>query len=116
MSNLVVSAVAEEGEESIDEFVDCEDYPGSQALGTGDYTASEDVDEELALLQYLCAEDEEPSQESTSPGAEPAMSFATSFTSSFSQSETSSKRTRASHSPPSNSQSRKKHGSGKKIR
>jgi hypothetical protein len=96
----ITVAVAEQYEESTDEFVDCEDYP-----------ASGDVDEEPVLPQYLCAEDEqsqdEPSQESISLGAEPAMSFATSFTSSFSQSQTSSKRTRPSHSPPSNSQPRK---------
>ncbi|KAB5513040.1 hypothetical protein GE09DRAFT_638816 [Coniochaeta sp. 2T2.1] len=42
------------------------------------------------------------------------MSFATSFTSSFNaQSQSSSKRNRASHSPPSNPQPRKKHGSAK---
>ncbi|KAB5536141.1 hypothetical protein GE09DRAFT_1226875 [Coniochaeta sp. 2T2.1] len=38
------------------------------------------VDEEPAPLQYIYADDEEPSQDSTSAGAEPA---ATSFTSSF---------------------------------
>jgi hypothetical protein len=65
-------------------------------------------DEEPALSQY----DEEPSQESTSLGAEPAMSFATSFTS-FSQSLTGSKRTRPFRSPP---QPSKKHGSAKKTR
>jgi hypothetical protein len=54
--------------------------------------------------------DEEPSQESTSLGAEPAMSL--SLTSSFaSQSQISSKRDR--DSPPSNSRPRKKHDSGK---
>ena len=105
----ITVAVAEQYEESTDEFVDCEDYPGSQAVGIEDYAASRDVDEEPALPPYLCAEGEEPSQESTSLGAEPAMSFATSF----SQSQTSSKRTRASHSPPSNSQPRKKYDRAK---
>ncbi|KAK0701547.1 hypothetical protein B0T21DRAFT_417097 [Apiosordaria backusii] len=83
--------------------------PGSQAVNTEEYAASGNVDEEPALPQYLCAEDEEPSQESASLGAEPAMSFATSFTSSFSTpSQTNSKRTRAPHSPPSNSEPHKK--------
>ncbi|KAK3899547.1 hypothetical protein C8A05DRAFT_46418 [Staphylotrichum tortipilum] len=95
--------VAVGDEESTDEFVDCEDYPGSRAVSTEDYPAFRDIDEEPALRQYLCAEDEEPSQESTFLGAEPAMSLATSFTSSFTQSQASSKRTRASPSPPSNS-------------
>ena len=97
-----------ECEESADEFVDCEDYP-SQAVGIGDFAATGDVDEELALPPYLCAEDEEPSQDSTSLGAEPAMSFTTSFTSSH----TGSKRTRPSRSPP---QPSKKHGSANKTR
>jgi hypothetical protein len=109
-AEITVAAVGQ-SEESTDEFVDCEDYPGSQAVGTENYAASGHVDEEPALPQYLYAEDEEPSQESTSLGAEPAISLATSFTSSFSQSQTSSKRTRASHSPPSNSRPYKKHGS-----
>jgi hypothetical protein len=80
----ITVAVAEQDEDSTDEFADCEDYPGSQAVGTEGYAASGFVDEGLPLPQYLCAEDEEPSQESTSLGAEPAISFATSFTSSFS--------------------------------
>ncbi|KAK3336901.1 hypothetical protein B0T19DRAFT_471902 [Cercophora scortea] len=100
-------AVAKQDEESTDEFVDRDDYPGSQAVGTEGYAASGDVDEEPALPQHLCAEDEEPSQESTALGAEPAKSFATSSTSSFSApSQTSSKRTRVPPSPPSNSQPR----------
>jgi hypothetical protein len=110
-----ITVAVAEYEESTDEFVDCEDY-SSQAVGTEDYAAPGDVDKEPALPQYLCAEDEEPSQESTSLGAEPAMSFATSFASSFSQSQTSSKRTRSPRSPPSNSQARKKHGSARRTR
>jgi hypothetical protein len=111
-----ITAAVAEYEESTDEFVDCEDYP-SQAVGTEDYAAPGDVDEEPALPQYLCAEDEEPSQESTSLGPEPAISLATSFTSSFSApSQTSSKRTRAPHSPPSNSQPHKKHVSTRRTR
>ncbi|KAK4243016.1 hypothetical protein C7999DRAFT_18559, partial [Corynascus novoguineensis] len=43
------------------------------------------------------------------------ISLATSFTSSFSRSQTSSKRTRASHSPPSNSQPYKIYGSTKRT-
>ncbi|KAL2752767.1 hypothetical protein ACRALDRAFT_213132 [Sodiomyces alcalophilus JCM 7366] len=58
--------VAEQFEQLTDEFVDCEDDPGSQAVGTKDYAAPGDVDEEPARPKYLCAEDEEPSQESTS--------------------------------------------------
>lgn len=103
----ITVAVTEQYEELADEFVDCEDYPVSQVVGIEDHAASGDVDEEPAHPQY--AEDEEPSQESASLGAEPAISFATSLPSSFSQSQTSSKRTRASDSPPSNSQPRKKH-------
>jgi hypothetical protein len=109
-------AVAEQYEEATDEFVDCEDYPGSQAVSTDDYAAPGDVEEAPALPQYLYAEDEEPSQESASLGAEPAMSFATSFASSFSQSQTSSKRTRSPRSPPSNSQPRKKNSSARRTR
>ncbi|KAK3311472.1 uncharacterized protein B0T15DRAFT_482486 [Chaetomium strumarium] len=101
-------AIAEHYEDSTaDEFVDCEEY-ASQVVGIENHPAFGDADEALAPPQYLYAEDEEPSQESTSLGAEPAMSFATSFTLSFIQSQTSSKRTRASHSPPSNSRPRKK--------
>ncbi|KAK3338037.1 hypothetical protein B0H65DRAFT_542475 [Neurospora tetraspora] len=57
----ITVVIADKNEESTDEFVDCEDYHGSQAVGTEDYTAPEDV-EEPALPQDLCAEDEEPSQ------------------------------------------------------
>ncbi|KAL2255536.1 hypothetical protein VTK26DRAFT_3174 [Humicola hyalothermophila] len=105
-------ATAEEYEDSTaDKFVDCEESP-IQAVGTEDYVARGDVDVGPALPQYL--EDEEPSQESTSLGAEPAMSFATSFTSSFTaQSQISSKRSRDSP-PSSNSRPRKKHDSAKK--
>jgi len=102
----IIVAAADQYEESTDEFVDYKDHPGSQAVGTENYAAS---GEAQALPQYIYTEDEEPSQESTSLNAEPAMSFSTSFTSSFSQSQTSSKRTRVSHSPSSNSQPRKKH-------
>ncbi|KAK5653472.1 hypothetical protein OQA88_8958 [Cercophora sp. LCS_1] len=80
----VTVAAAEQYQEATDEFTDCEDHGGSQAVGTVGYAESGDVDEEPALPQYLCAEDEEPSQESTSLGVESAMSFATSFASSFS--------------------------------
>ncbi|KAK3989993.1 hypothetical protein QBC44DRAFT_342252 [Cladorrhinum sp. PSN332] len=112
----ITVAVTEQYEGSTaDEFVDCEDHVGSQAVGAWNDIAAQDVDEGPALPEYLY-EEEEPSQESTSLGAEPAMSLATSFTSSFSQSQTSSKRTRASHSPPSNSQPYKKHGSAKWTR
>lgn len=97
-------------EESTDEFLDCEDYAESQAVGIENHAVSRDTEEGPALPQYLYTEDEEPGQESTSLGADLAMSFATSVTSSFSApSQTSSKRTRASHSPPSNSQPHKKH-------
>lgn len=74
----------EHSEESTEEFVDCEDYPRSQAVGTEDDTVPGDVEEAPALPQYLYTVDEEPSQESTSLGAKPAISFATSFASSFS--------------------------------
>jgi hypothetical protein len=57
----ITVAVAEQYEESTDGFVDCEDYPGSQAVGTDDYAAPGDVEESPALIQYLYAEDEEPS-------------------------------------------------------
>ncbi|KAK3304837.1 uncharacterized protein B0T15DRAFT_399986, partial [Chaetomium strumarium] len=111
----IIVAVAEQDEESTaDEFIDYEDYTGSQVVGTENHAASGDVGEEPALPQYLYAEDEEPSQESPSLGAESAISLATSFTSSFSQ--TSSKRTRAPDSPPSNSQPHKKHGSARRTR
>jgi hypothetical protein len=110
-----VTAVVEQYEESTDEFVDCEDYPGSRAIGAENYATSQDVNGEPAPPQYLHEEEEEPSQQSTSLGAGPATSFATSFTSSFTaQSQTSSKRNRASNSPPSNSRPRKKHDSTKK--
>jgi hypothetical protein len=111
----ITEAVVEQ-EESTDEFVDCEDYPGSQAVGTDDYATPGGAEEAPTLPQYLYVEEEEPSQDSTSLGAEPAMSFATSFASSFSQSQTSSKRTRSPRSPPSNSQPRKKHGSATRTR
>ncbi|KAJ4413916.1 hypothetical protein N0V85_003383 [Neurospora sp. IMI 360204] len=71
--------------ESPDESVDCEDRPGSQAVGTEDDTAPEDV--------------EEP---------------ATNFTSRVNQSQTGSKRSRASHRPPAISQPRKQHDGVKK--
>lgn len=88
--------------------MDCVDY-ATQAVGTEDYAAPGDVEDEPALPHYL--EDDEPSQESTFFGAEPAMSFATSFTSSFTaQGQTSSKRNR--DSPPS--KPRRKHDSAKK--
>jgi hypothetical protein len=106
-------AVAEQHEESTDEFVDCEDHPGSQAVGTENYAVFGDV-EEPAPPQYLCAEDEEPSHVSTSLGAEPAMSFATSFTSSFTAESQTSKRDR--DNPPSNSRPHKKHNSAKRTR
>ncbi|KAK0703471.1 hypothetical protein B0T26DRAFT_681137 [Lasiosphaeria miniovina] len=91
----------------------CEDYVGPQAIGTENYAASHDLDDGPALTLY--AEGKEPSQGSTSLGPEPAMSFDTSFGSSFSaQRQTSSKRNRAPHSPPSNAQPHKKHGSAKR--
>ncbi|KAK3304692.1 uncharacterized protein B0T15DRAFT_250724 [Chaetomium strumarium] len=107
--------VAEQSKElASDNFVDCEEYAGSQAIGTENYAIAKDVEEVPARPQYLYAEDEEPSQESTTLG-EPTISFATSFTSSFTaQSQTSSKRNRASNSPPSNSRPRKKHDPAKK--
>ncbi|KAK4031296.1 hypothetical protein C8A01DRAFT_21466, partial [Parachaetomium inaequale] len=46
----ITVAVAEQDEESTNEFVDCEDYPGLQAIGIEDYAISRDIDEELALL------------------------------------------------------------------
>ncbi|KAB5572199.1 hypothetical protein GE09DRAFT_1170465 [Coniochaeta sp. 2T2.1] len=114
-AEITVAETQQYEESTGDEFVDCEDYVEPQAVGTENYAASQGFDEEPAPLRYLYADDEEPSQESTSAGAEPAMSFATSFTSSFSaQSQSSSKRNRASHSPPSNPQPHKKHDSAKR--
>ncbi|KAK3937685.1 hypothetical protein QBC46DRAFT_460692 [Diplogelasinospora grovesii] len=86
------------------EFVDCKDYVGSQAVSIENHAASRDVDKGPVLPQYLYAEDEECSQESTSLNTlEPAISLATSFTSSFStHSQTGSKRNKASPSPPLN--------------
>jgi len=52
--------VAVGDEESTDEFVDCEDSL-LQPVGTDNYAAPGDVDEEPALPQYLCMEEEEPS-------------------------------------------------------
>jgi hypothetical protein len=114
-AEITVAATQQYEESTCEEFVDCEDYvPGPQAVGTGNYAASQGFDDGPAPPQYLYAEDEEPSQDSTSAGAEPTMSFATSLTSSFSaRSQTSSKRNRASHSPPSNPQPHKKHGFAK---
>ncbi|KAK4244065.1 hypothetical protein C7999DRAFT_44216 [Corynascus novoguineensis] len=109
----ITTAMAEQYEESTDEFVDCEDYPGSQAVGAEDYAAPGDVDEDPVLPPYLYAEDEQPNQGSTSLDAETAMSFATSITSNFSTpSQMSSKRN--IDSPPSKSRPRKKHDSAKK--
>ncbi|KAB5536157.1 hypothetical protein GE09DRAFT_342160 [Coniochaeta sp. 2T2.1] len=111
-AEITVEETQQYAESTCDKFVDCEDYVEPQAVGAENYAASQGFDDGPASPQYLYAEDEEPSQESTSAGAEPAMSFATSFTSSFSaQSQTSSKRNRASYSPPSNPQPHKKHGS-----
>lgn len=59
-------------------------------------------------------EEEEPSQESISLSADPAMSFTRSFTSFTAPSQASSKRTRASNSPPSNAHPHEKHDSAKK--
>jgi hypothetical protein len=113
-------AMTEQYEESTtDEFVDCEDHVESQIIGTANYAVSLEVGEGPALPDYPNEEEEEPSQQSTSLGAgAPAISFATSFTSSIavqleSQTTGSSKRNRASHSPPSHAQPRKKHNSVK---
>lgn len=102
--------VQQYGDSGSDEFVDCEEYVASGAVATENIAASRYVDEGSALPQYLYAEDEEHSQESTSLGAvEPAMSFATSFTSSFStQSLSRSKRSKTSRSPPTEPQLHKK--------
>jgi hypothetical protein len=114
-AEITVAETQQYEESTCGEFVDCEDYVEPQAVGTENYAASQGFDDGPAPPQYLYAEDEEPSQESTSAGAEPAISFATSFTSSFSaQSQSSSKRNRASHSPTSNAQPHKKHGSAKR--
>lgn len=98
------------GDSGSDKFVDCEEYVASGPIATENIAASRSVDGGSALPQYLYAEDEEYSQESTSLGAvKPAMSFASSFTSSFStQSLARSKRSKASCSPPSESQVHKK--------
>lgn len=108
------TAMAEQHEESTDEFVDCDEYPGLQAVGTENYAAFEDV-EEPALPQYLSVENKEPSQDSASLSAEQTMSFATSFTPSLpGEGQITSKRDR--DSPPSNSRPRKKYDSAKRTR
>ncbi|KAL2176560.1 uncharacterized protein P884DRAFT_260578 [Thermothelomyces heterothallicus CBS 202.75] len=113
-AEITVAVTEQYKDSTAGEFVDCEDYVESQAVGTENYATSQDVGEGLTLPEYLHEEEEEPSQQSTSLGAEPAMNFATSFTSSFTvQSQTSSKRNRASNSPPSNSRPRKKHDPAK---
>ncbi|KAK0655285.1 hypothetical protein B0T16DRAFT_450998 [Cercophora newfieldiana] len=98
------------GDSGSDEFVECEEYVGSQAVAAENYAASQDVDEGSALPQYLYAADEDHSQASPSIDVvETSMSFAVSSTSSFStQSEARPKRNKASHSPPSNPQPHKK--------
>lgn len=114
-AEITVAATEQYEDSTADEFVDCEDYAEAQVVGTANYAASQDVGEGLTLPEYLHEEKEEPSQQSTSLGAEPAMSFATSFTSSFTaQSQASLKRDRASDSPPSNSRSHKKHDPAEK--
>ncbi|GAB1311857.1 hypothetical protein MFIFM68171_02067 [Madurella fahalii] len=111
---ITVAKTPQYEESTCDEFVDCEDNVESQAIGAENHAISGDHGEP-ALHQYLY-EEEEPSQQSTSlDTVGPAISFATSFTSNFSApSQTSSKRNRASGSPPSNSQLRKKHGPAKR--
>ena len=90
-------------------FVDGEEDVALGAVAAGKIAISRHFDEG-SVPQYLDAEDEEQSQESTSLGAlEPAASFATSFTSSFStQSVTRSKRSKTSRSPPTEPQLHKK--------
>ncbi|KAK3323514.1 hypothetical protein B0T19DRAFT_206955 [Cercophora scortea] len=115
-AEIIVAETQQYEESSSDEFVDCEDYVEPQTVGTGNYAASQAIDEEPAPLQHLYVDNEQPSQEATSAGAEPAISFTTSFTSSFSaHSQMSSKRNRASHSPPSNTQPHKKQHSAKRL-
>jgi len=41
--------MVEQYEESADEFMDCKDYPGSQAIGTEDHAVPRDAEEEPAL-------------------------------------------------------------------
>lgn len=102
-------------EESCNEIVDYNDHIGPQAGGTETYIPSQAVDEGSAPLQCLYTDGEHPSQESTPAGAATTISFATSSTSGFSaQIQSSSKRNRASHSPPSNAQLHKKHDSAKR--
>lgn len=104
----ITVAVAEQYKDSsTDKFI---------GVSTENCLTTRDVREGSVRPEYIDAEDEEPSQESISFGAEPAISFATSFTSSFTQSQTNSKRTRASHSPPSNSEPRKKLDGAKRAR
>ncbi|KAK4184037.1 hypothetical protein QBC35DRAFT_525769 [Podospora australis] len=102
------------GDTGSDEFVDCEDYVGSQVVAAENYATSHDIDEGSAVPQYLYAEDGESPDLTSLDIVEPSMSFATSVTSSFStQGHTRSKRNRTSHSPPSNPQPHKKPGSAK---
>ncbi|KAH8906449.1 hypothetical protein BR93DRAFT_969641 [Coniochaeta sp. PMI_546] len=111
-ADIIVTETLQYVESTGVELEGCEDYA---AAGTENHAAHQDLDEAPAALQYLDAVDEEPSQESTSLGPEPAMSFSTSVTSSFSaQDRTTSKRNRASNSPPSKSQQHKKRDSTKK--
>ncbi|KAJ9161135.1 Ribonuclease H-like protein [Coniochaeta hoffmannii] len=113
-AEITVAETQQYEESTCDEFVDCEDDVAPQAIDTENYAASQGFDDGQAPLQHLYADDEQPSQESTSTGADPTMSFATSVTSSFSaESQSRLKRNRASHGPPSNTQPHKKHGSAK---
>ncbi|KAB5526476.1 hypothetical protein GE09DRAFT_1151569 [Coniochaeta sp. 2T2.1] len=57
----ITVADTQQYEESCDEFVDCEDFVGPQAVGTQNYAAPQAVDEGPAPLQYLYADDEQPS-------------------------------------------------------
>ncbi|KAK5651101.1 hypothetical protein OQA88_13283 [Cercophora sp. LCS_1] len=108
------------GDSGSNEFVDSEEYVALEVVAPENIATSwYDDDEGSALPQYIYAEDEEHSQESTSLGAlEPVASFATSFTSSFStQILTRSKRSKTSCSPPTESQLQKKrtrHGASRR--
>lgn len=85
-----------------DEFVDCEDYVKPQAVGAEHHAISQGFDDEP---DPPYAEDEKSSQDSASADTRPAIGFTVSFPSSFSvQSHPSSKRNRASYSPPSKHQ------------
>jgi hypothetical protein len=65
-AEITVAETQQYEESTGDEFVDCEEYVEPQAVSTENYPASQDGDNGQAPLRYLHADDEEPSQESTS--------------------------------------------------